>query len=103
MPMTLRKSLILGVIAEESAKTKKARRKLKERLDEVEKKMTPEALEQKSQEVQRRIARHASDRVPVQKEISLFDKNRNSARSSRAVEKLAQELSETLGLGKKKK
>lgn len=91
---------MLGVIAEESHKTKKARKKLKERLDEIEKKVTPEALEEKSQEVQRRIARHASDRLPVQKDISLFDKNQNAAPPSKAVEKIAEELSQALGLAK---
>ncbi len=100
MAMTLRKSLMLGVLAEESPKTKKARRKLKERLSEIEKTVTPEALQEKAQEVHRRIARHASDRVSVEKEISLFDRNQNSAKPSRAVSKLAEELSQTLGLKK---
>jgi hypothetical protein len=106
MAMTLKKSLMLGVIAEESSKTKKARRKLKERLVELEKSVTPEALEKKSQEVHRRIARHASDRVSVEKDISLFDGNQNPAKPSRAIAKLAEELSEVLdnqGIRKNKK
>lgn len=103
MIMTLKKSLMLGVIAEESSKTKKARKKLKERLEELEKGFTPEALEKKSQEVQRRIARHAPDRVAVEKDLSLFDRNQNPAKPSRAVAKLAEELSDALGVRKTKK
>ncbi len=100
MAMTLRKSLMMGVIAEESQKTKKARRKLKERLDEIEKKVTPQALQEKTQETERRIARHAPDRMQVQKDISLFDGNQNPAKPSKAVAKLAEELSSALGLQK---
>lgn len=92
MGMTLRKSLILGVLAEESAKTKKARAKLKEKLDATDKKVTPQALEKKSQEISKWIERHAHDRVVVKKDISLFDQNQNSAKMSRNTEKVAEEI-----------
>jgi hypothetical protein len=92
MGMTLRKSLILGVLAEESAKTKKARAKLKEKLDATDKKVTPQALEKKSQEISKWIERHAHDRVVVKKDISLFDQNQNSAKMSRNIEKVAEEI-----------
>jgi hypothetical protein len=39
MAMTLKKSLKLGLLAEESKKTKKAREKLKQRLQVVENKL----------------------------------------------------------------
>ena len=92
MGMSLRKSLILGVVAEESAKTKKARAKLKEKLDATDKRITPEALEKKSQEISQWIERHSNDRLPVKKDISLFDQNQNSAKMSRNTEKMAEEL-----------
>jgi predicted transposase YdaD len=102
MAMTLRKSLILGVIAEESSKTKKARAKLKDKLDATDKKLKNQTLEKKSQEIARWIERHAHDRVVVKKDISLFDQNRNSAKMSRNTEKLAEELAIDLKIGKKK-
>jgi hypothetical protein len=92
MVMTLRKSLMLGVLAEESGKTKKARAKLKSKLDATEKKLKNHTLDKKSQEISRWIERHAGDRVSVKKDISLFDQNRNSAKMSRNTEKLAEEL-----------
>jgi len=54
--------------------------------------MTPQALKLKSEEISRWIERHASDRVEVKKDIPLFDKNINSAKSSRGIEKFAEEL-----------
>jgi len=93
MAMTLKKKLMTGTLAEESQKTKKARKKLQEKLDFVEKKMTPQAIERKSQEISRWIARHASDRVSVKKDISLFDKNQNPAQPSKNISKIAEELS----------
>ncbi len=92
MTGTLRKNLMLKIIAEESEKTKKARAKLKEKLDRTDKKMTQEALKEASQEIAGWIERHAGDRIPVEKDISLFDQNRNSAKMSRTIEKLAEEL-----------
>jgi hypothetical protein len=83
------------VIAEESAKTKKARAKLKAKLDATDKKLKNQTLGKKSQEIAKWIERHASDRVQVKKDISLFDQNRNSAKMSRNTEKVAEELKKT--------
>jgi len=94
MAMTLRKRLMTGAIADESAKTRKARKKLQDRIDSLEKKMSPQALERKTQEISRWIARHASDRVTVKKDISLFDKNQNPAPPSKGISKIAEELAE---------
>ncbi|MGD0664353.1 MAG: hypothetical protein ABSA17_01305 [Rhabdochlamydiaceae bacterium] len=101
MPSHLRKSLLLKIIAEESDKTKKARLKLKQKLDRSDKKLTEKALQDKSQEIAGWIERHASDRISVEKEISLFDQNRNSAKMSRSIEKLAEELAKDLKIEKK--
>jgi predicted amino acid-binding ACT domain protein len=100
MAMTLRKSLILGVLAEESGKTKKARAKLKNKLEATEKKLQNQTLDKKSQEISKWIERHASDRVSVKKDISLFDQNRNSAKMSRNIEKLAEELALDIKISK---
>jgi hypothetical protein len=97
MPMTLKKSLMMGVMAEESSKTKKARAKLKTRMTSLEKKLTREALTQKSQEINQWISRHATDRLSVEKEMSLFDKNQNPAKPSRNVSKIQEELAQSLG------
>lgn len=83
---------MMGLIVEESQKTKKARKKLRERMDNLEKKVTPQALKRKSEEITRWIERHSADRIPVQKDIPLFDKNANPAKPSRGIEKMAEEL-----------
>ncbi len=101
MVMTLRKSLMLGVLVDESGKTKKARAKLKQKLEATEKKLKSAKLEKKSQEISRWIQRHTNDRISVKKDISLFDQNRNSAKMSRAIEKLAEELDQDLKKSKK--
>lgn len=92
----MKKSLLMKVVVAESEKTKKAREKLKQKLDEADQKLTEQALRGKSQEIAEWIDRHSSDRIPVEKDISLFDQNRNSAKMSRSIEKLAEELATSL-------
>ena len=48
-----------------------------------------QALKDKSQEIAEWIDRHAHDRLSVEKDISLFDRNQNSAKISPSLEKLA--------------
>jgi hypothetical protein len=80
--------------APESAKTRRAREKLKKQFEETQRKITPQALEKKSHEIHRWIARHAHNRVVLRsKTISLFDENQNTAKLSERVSKLAQSLS----------
>jgi hypothetical protein len=92
MPASVKKSFLMKIVAEESEKTKKAREKLKQKLDKTDKKITQQALKDKSQEIMEWIERHSADRISVEKDISLFDQNRNSAKMSRTIEKLAEEL-----------
>ena len=82
-------------IAEESEKTKKARKKLKDRLESIDKQVTEQALEKKSQDISRWIARHASERAFVEKEIGLFDSNQNAAKPSPGIAKILKELENT--------
>ena len=80
-------------IAEESSKTRKARQKLMKQLQDVEKRITPQALEKKAIEIHRWIARHAQHRVILKnKNICLFDENQNAARLSSRVAVLAEML-----------
>lgn len=80
-------------IAEESAKTRKAREKLKKQLEGIDQLITPQALEKKTIEIHRWIARHASQRVVLRsKAISLFDENQNAAKLSQRVAALAEQL-----------
>ncbi len=80
-------------IADESPKTRKAREKLKRKFDAFDKKVTPQALEKKVIEIQRWIARHASNRVALKiKSISLFDENQNAAGLSLRVSQLADQI-----------
>lgn len=93
-----------GKIVEESVKTRKAREKLKKRMDAFEKKMTSQALEKKTAEIHRWIAVNAMHRVVLHnKAISLFDENQNSAEVSRKVEGLVQQLRQELQAGRKDK
>jgi hypothetical protein len=79
-----------GKIAKESEKTRKAREKLKRRLEAIDQKITPHALEKKSIEIHRWIARHAPQRIVLKtKTISLFDENKNTAAISQKISKIA--------------
>ena len=92
------------MIAEESPKTRKAREKLKKQLDAFEKKITPQALEKKAIEIQRWIARHASNRIPLKtKSISLFDENQNAADLSQRVSQLADQIQKEFHVNSKER
>lgn len=92
MAMTLRRSLMMGLIAEESIKTRRARQKLRRRLALLEKKVTTNALDQKKEEIARRIERYPNRVVVENKTFSLFDKNQNPAKVSRVVAKFADQI-----------
>lgn len=80
-------------IAIESEKTKKARLKLKRKLEKVDKQVTQDALKRKVQEIHHWIARHAQHRIVLRdKNISLFDENQNTARLSMKVTSVLEEL-----------
>lgn len=79
-------------IAEESEKTRRAREKLKKKLEANDKKITPQALEKKTDEIHRWIARHAHHRIILKSKISLFDENEHAAEVSERINTLAQHL-----------
>jgi FtsZ-binding cell division protein ZapB len=80
-------------IAEESLKTKKAREKLKRKFEDMDKKITPQALEKKSIEIHNWIARHADHRITLkEKSISLFDENQNAAKLSEKIAKIVEQI-----------
>ena len=84
-------------LADESEKTKKSRRKLQLRLEELDQRVTSHALEKKAVEIHRWIARHASQRVVLRtKTISLFDENKNTALMSKRVQQLALQIGKEL-------
>ena len=83
-------------IVEESQKTKKARCKLQQRISAMEEKMTPEALKDKTNAIERWIDRRAGERIFVKKNLALFDKNQNPAKPSKGVTKLQEELQQQL-------
>lgn len=81
------------LLAEESLKTRKAREKLRCRLEKLDAQITPQALKQKSIEIHRWITRHADHRIPLKdKSISLFDENQNAARLSQRITKIAEQF-----------
>jgi hypothetical protein len=88
-------------IAEESLKTRKAREKLKKQLEIFDRQITPQALEEKTVEIHRRIARLAQERVVLKtKNICLFDENQNTAELSQRVVQLASQLKNEFQLPK---
>ncbi|NGX27259.1 MAG: hypothetical protein K940chlam6_01192 [Chlamydiae bacterium] len=81
------------VLAEESLKTKKAREKLKKRLEIMDAKITKEAIERKSIEIHRWISRRADRRIALRdKTIALFDENQNAAEISQKISKIAEKI-----------
>lgn len=84
-------------IAEESEKTRRARKKLEKQFREIDAKITPEALKKKSDEIHRWIARHAEMREVLRnKNISLFDANQNAAEISKKIVEVAKNLQKDL-------
>lgn len=84
-------------MAQESVKTKKTREKLRRHWSDLEKRITPEALQETTDEIHRWIARHAHQRIHLKnKNISLFDENQNAAKISQRVKVIAQKLSEDM-------
>ena len=80
----------------ESAKTRRIRQKLEKQLSEYEQQVTPQAIERKTIEIHRWIARHAPERIALKdKNISLFDENQNAASLSRRVSDLVENLYQT--------
>jgi len=80
-------------IAQESPKTQKVREKLKKKLEENDKKITPQALQKKTIEIHQWINRHAKQRIVLKsKSISLFDENQNTAHTSQRIRSLLEEL-----------
>jgi hypothetical protein len=96
MAIVKKKKVFNNEIVEESQKTKRARDKLRQRLELMEKKTTLEALKDKTDAIERWIDRRSEDRVAVNKDIPLFDKNQHSAKPSRGVARLQEELSQKL-------
>ncbi len=82
-------------IKDESEKTKKARVKLRKRLDILERNINEKELEKKVIEIHDRISRHSALRVVLKrKSISLFDNNENTAELSKKVNLVAEKLKE---------
>jgi len=81
------------LIAEESVKTKRAREKLKKRLEKLENEITQKSLKRKVIEIHDRISRHAANRVVLtRKSISLFDNNQNSAEISKKISLISEKI-----------
>ena len=90
--------------AEESEQVKRARRKLKQKLSEVDKLVTPEALFKMTEEIHLWISKNIKERIDLKnKNIALFDENQNHARiSNRSIQKLRETLQEQISYSKKK-
>jgi hypothetical protein len=75
--------------AKESDKTRKARMRLKEYFDLIDKHITPDILGKKRMEIQKWLAKHASEKTVLSKKnICLFDGNKNAAKSSPTISKV---------------
>ncbi len=82
------------IIAPESSKTLKARKKLQEQWAKQDSLITASALAQTIEKIHEWISLNSMDRVTLKKkEIRLFDQNQNAATLSSRVQKLAKEIS----------
>jgi multidrug resistance efflux pump len=77
---------------EPSEKIQKTKARLQAKLNEQDAKITPSALKRILASIHDRIARLATERVVVRKQISLFDNNATSANTSLKVSNFAKEL-----------
>jgi hypothetical protein len=79
--------------APESARVQKVRERIRDTFDKFDQRITPQALQEKTEEIRRWIERHADHRVPLkEKQIALFDENQNSAQIGPRVRAIAQRL-----------
>jgi hypothetical protein len=80
-------------LAKESFKTKKERDKLLKKFAFQDTMITSRALEEKTLEIRNWIDRHASARAVLKaKNIALFDENQNTAKVSKKVAEIAEQL-----------
>ena len=70
-------------LAQESSKTRRTREKLLKRFDEVDKKVTKQALDRKSNEISRWIKTNKNERV------ALVSKENGPVKASKSVSKLS--------------
>ncbi|MBA3816403.1 MAG: hypothetical protein H0X29_07770 [Parachlamydiaceae bacterium] len=83
--------------AKESPQIEKARNKIKQQLEEAEKRINPQALAEMALLIQQQISRHKPDRVSLKtKQVThqpLFDENKHPAKTeSRFVNRLLKDL-----------
>lgn len=84
-------------IAPESAKTKRAREKLRKQWEAQDRLITAAALADTVDKIHKWIAANATHRVHLkEKDIRLFDQNQNAAVLSRKVQQFAQKLNEDM-------
>ena len=86
-------------IAPESAKTQRAREKLRKQWAEQALLITPKALALTIEKIHQWIASNAMNRVVVKKEFRLFDQNQNVASLSQKVQEIAKKVSQGVFLG----
>ncbi|MFZ4772609.1 MAG: hypothetical protein ACOYK9_01285 [Chlamydiia bacterium] len=80
-------------VAQESEKTRKARDKLKNRLNKIDSMVTSHAIEEKKDQISDWISRHSWSRDPISKDdLGLFDQNRNSAPLSKKTQGMKERL-----------
>jgi len=84
-------------IAPESVKTKRAREKLRKQWAQQDQLITAAALSDTVDKIHKWIAANATHRVHLkEKEIRLFDQNKNAAVLSQKVQQFAQKLKEDM-------
>ena len=80
----------MSLMAEESEQVKRARRKLKRKMEEEDREITPEALERVVEEIYLWISKHSGERLSLKDQnISLFDENQHVSKiSNRSIARL---------------
>jgi len=82
--------------AQESPQVIKMRGKLAKILENQDKRITDQAIQDKKLVISEEISKKAADRVILKEKLSLFDSNQNTADVSKKVKELAERLKKDL-------
>jgi len=84
----------MSIKAKESTQIDKARKKIKKKLAAADRRLNPAAIKAMSQLIEQQLARRKGERISLEnRQITLFDENRHSAKSeSKFVSRLLQQL-----------
>lgn len=85
----------MTVKAKESPEIQKARKKIKRKLQQAERKMNPEALIAMSFLIKEQLNRKKEERINLKERHITFDENKHPAKTSKFINKLIRQIKHT--------